>query len=177
MAADPVLAHKVTRLRAKLKEMVPMRYGKIDAIAQRISVIEHGSFAAAKLACGLGNVDSGALRHEPGVGGTQIVVAAFGLFEPATLQSFFAVGPRLYAGNALLLACDGAGNTVDIHEDLSILPVRFFDTAGQVERAIRRGEIARPTMSVNGATLWQWPDPRPDLEALAAPAATRGGRS
>jgi hypothetical protein len=36
----------------------------------------------------------------------------------------------------------------------------FYKDADAVERAIQRDEIDRPVVSVNGAVLWQWPQPR-----------------
>ena len=136
-----------------------MKYGKIDAAAHKLTVIESGSWDSAKMMCGLKplETDHGTIRHMEGEGGIGIVVAEYGLFEPPLNQHYFAIGANLYAGDAMLFAYDGAGETIDF--DDRELPIRWFATAQEVERAIAMGEIARPAIRFNGATMWQWPDP------------------
>jgi hypothetical protein len=149
-----------------------MRYGSIDARSKRVTMIECDDVKEAKRACGLGNIEFGTLVHMPNVGGIQIAVAKFGLFEPAGEQCYFALGTRLYAGNALLFAIDGRGETIDLSRgELELVPVRYFESAHEVEGAIRDGEIERPEMCINGELYWQWPWPRPDLDGLAQRAA------
>lgn len=145
-----------------------MKFGKIDALRREVTIIECAGFAEAKAAYGLKLVDFGVLWHRHAVGGAQIVVAEFGLFEPVATQRYFAIGTRLYAGNALLFAYNGVGVTVDFlsfHLDMVKPKLRFFDDADAV------GEIERPATTYNGEVLWQWPQPKPDLRELARRAA------
>jgi hypothetical protein len=148
-----------------------MKYGSINATSQQMTMIECDSFGEAKRACGIGNVDFGTLVHTANVGGIQIAVDEFGMFKPAGEQVYFAIGRRLFAGNALLFAINGRGETVDLSiSELEYVPVRYFEDAHEVERAIAADEIDRPEMCVNGELFWQWPWPRPDFDALAARA-------
>jgi hypothetical protein len=92
-----------------------------------------------------------------------------------TSSGTFQIGRRLFAGNALLFAYEALGNTIDF-EQIDNIGVTFFGGAAAVERAIAAGIIDRPTFSVNGETVWQWPQPRPDLNAVAE-RSTKGDRT
>jgi hypothetical protein len=41
------------------------------------------------------------------------------------------------------------------------MPPPVFMTLLGIEVAIACGQIERPSMSVNGEMIWQWPDPAP----------------
>jgi hypothetical protein len=89
--------------------------------------------------------------------GIAIVVDEFSLFRLPTKQHYFAIGSRLYAGNAVLYGYDIEGET----RDLPHMAVPVFMTPLGIEGAIASGQIERPSMSVNGVQIWQWPDPAP----------------
>lgn len=95
-------------------------------------------------------------RHRRSVG-VSIVVDEFSLFKRPTEQRYFAIGNRLYAGNAVLYGYDIAGET----RDLPLMPAPVFMTLAGIEMAIASGQIERPSMSVNGEQIWTWPDPAP----------------
>lgn len=98
--------------------------------------------------------------------GLAIVVAEFGLFVPPQQQHYFSLLRGLYAGNAVLYAFDGEGSTIDVRPQDVPVPV-FYRSVGAIERAIAENEIARPSIRVMGKLKWQWPQPRPDLDAIA----------
>jgi hypothetical protein len=152
-----------------------MKFGRIDVENCSTTTVDHENLDAAKRACGLRNVDFVTLTHTRGVGGVQIVVDEFGLYAPVNQQRYFSIGRRLFAGNALLFAYEALGNTIDF-EQIDNIGVTFFGGAAAVERAIAAGIIDRPTFSVNGETVWQWPQPRPDLNAVAE-RSTKGDRT
>lgn len=95
--------------------------------------------------------------HPPGIG---IVVHQYGLFVDHKTQSYFAIGPKLYAGPALLYSYDERGNEIDFAEDKYLVQafLTFFKTADQIEQAIGDGAIDRPT---NSELPWAWPQPAP----------------
>lgn len=137
-----------------------MKFALIDTIQRKFWVAACDDLNAAKLLVGLKplEVDHGVvMRNEDG--GIALMVAEFGLFEPVDKQYFFSIGTHLYAGNAVLYAFDSSGDTVDFPSIR--LPLRFFLNHREVEAAIADGEIVRPTMSVNDAVLWRWPDACP----------------
>jgi hypothetical protein len=94
-------------------------------------------------------------RHHPI--GVAIIVDEFSLFKLPTEQRYFSIGHKLYAGNAILYGYDSAGET----RDLPHMLVPMFMTLLGIEDAIASGQIERPSMSVNGEQIWQWPDPPP----------------
>ena len=106
----------------------------------------------------LAGLNHGAVDHGMVTRGMGIVVYEFSLFVPSAEQSYFSIGGRLYAGNAVLYGVDEMGDTVD----LRMLAIPYWlQTEADVEKAIRGGLCPRPTMSVNGDTIWQWPQPAP----------------
>lgn len=103
-----------------------------------------------------------------GVVGPQhsIVVHEFGLFVDSNEQSYFSLGRRLFAGNAVIFHEDETGTLVDVdptfYKELQS-KLRFYESGGDVEKAITADEIDQPSMSVGGEVIWCWPQPRPDL--------------
>lgn len=91
-----------------------MRYAKIDAKARRLEVFETQEDDAAMARAGL---QRGAVDHGQVTAGIGIVVHEFGLMADADKQSYFRIGARLYAGDALLYAFDEAGKTRDFSGD------------------------------------------------------------
>jgi len=139
-----------------------MKYGKIDATAHTLTIIEAATADDAKHICGLKpmEIDIGTVHHEYGVGGCAIMVAEFGLFVPPINQHFFAIGNRVYAGNALLYAYNAEGYTIDF--DDPNLEITWFADGREVEDAILAGKIIRPTVTRDGVPVWEWPDPKPE---------------
>jgi len=133
-----------------------MRYAIINPKAKTLRAIDASSFEVALDVAELAAVgrDHGMITRN-----LAIVVYEYGLFEPPGQQYYFALGGRLYAGNALLYACDEAGETID----LTACPEpTFFKDAAEVEAAIYMGAVARPTRSFNERIVWQWPNPPPE---------------
>lgn len=98
-------------------------------------------------------VDHGSVTRSMG-----IVVYEFGLFQPTAETSYFSLGGRLYAGNAVLYGVNEMGETVD----LKTLAIPYWlDTEADVEAAIKAGLCPRPVMSINGDQYWNWPQPAP----------------
>src|SRR5262245_47057805 len=139
-----------------------MKYGKIDAAAHKVSIIEAEHWDDAKRMCGLVplQTDIGTIHHEFGVGGCAIVVAEFGLFVPPDQQHYFAIGVRIFAGNAMLYSYDAEGVTIDF--DYPDLKITWFNSGRDVENAILTGKVVRPRISRADVTLWEWPDPKPE---------------
>jgi hypothetical protein len=103
------------------------------------------------------HVDHGVVYRSDLTGiGVAIVVFEHGLFAPPEKTFYFSIGRQMFAGNAILYAFDGAGETIDMPERLP--PVMFYKSFREVERAIERGDIDRPATFVNGAPMWSWPN-------------------
>jgi hypothetical protein len=136
-----------------------MRFATIEPGEARWAVVEANEPHDLYEQLGLGhNVDHGTVVPPhvlPSGFGIAIVVDGFGLFKPVAEQRYFAIARELYAGNAVLYGFDEAGECVDLAE----MPIVIFMTAAGVEEAITRGQIDRPRTMVNGAQVWQWPDP------------------
>jgi hypothetical protein len=136
-----------------------IRYVIVDAVQKLARVEEYAEFKDAVCAAGLnpGETDHGLLQ--PGLG---YVVYEYGLFEPVEQQHYWRFGSLLIAGNALLYAIDGLGETVDVILDAKIRrQILFFNSAADVERAIDRGLVQRPRMAIDQEVLWRWPEPKP----------------
>jgi hypothetical protein len=161
MERNKKLAETVNDLHRQLLGGI-MRYGRIDAVAHKMQIIETDTFDEAQRLCGLKphEIDHGLIVNVPGVGGLGLFVDEYGLFVPPLNQNYFALGERLYAGNALVYAFDAKGVTVDF-EDSEQLSIRWFGSGHDVQRAIQRGEIIAPQIRVNGELIWMWPAPRP----------------
>lgn len=109
---------------------------------------------------GLGDVDHGTLvmpRDLPSGVGIAIVVDGFGLFQPPDKQRYFAIGRKLFAGNAVLYGFDEGGETVDLQE----MPVVVFLSPSGIEGAIALDQIDRPACTANGDKFWEWPGESP----------------
>jgi hypothetical protein len=144
-----------------------MKYAKIDVLAHTLTVIEAADPQEGQRLCGLkhNKVDHGIVYREPKEGGIAIVVDEYGLFVRPLDQRYFAIGRHLYAGNAMLYAFDADGDTTDfgaVEEDLVRKHLSWFADATEVARAIFAGEVDRPEMLLNGAKLWEWPNPPPE---------------
>ena len=133
-----------------------MRYAIINPAKQTLRAIDASSFDVALDVAELvkSEVDHSMVTRQIG-----IVVYEYGLYVPPDQQHYFALGRRLYAGNALLYGCDQAGETID----LTACPEpTFFKSAADVEAAISTGKIERPIVALNDEVIWKWPDPQPE---------------
>lgn len=136
-----------------------MKYGTIQP--PHFAVVEANDLDEAKLLVGLQplQVDHGQISSK-----LSIVVYEFGLFDPPEIQTYFSIGPRLYAGSAVVYQIDQKGETVDLDQKNAQLVehyLRFFANYEAVEAAIRSGDIERPVMRMNGKLIWSWPGPAP----------------
>lgn len=121
----------------------------------KIDVVQCEELREALVIAGL---DHDAVDHGMVIRNVGIVVYEFALFVPPQEQTYFSIGHRLYAGNAVLYGVNEMGDTVD----LTMLALPFWlKTESDVERAIRENLCPRPRISVNGDTLWEWPQPAP----------------
>ncbi len=128
MQRNKKLAETVMDLRAQLLRGT-MRYGRIDAVAHKMQIIETDTLDEGKRLCGLKpqETDHGLIVRVPGVGGLGLFVDEYGLFVPPLNQHYFALGERLYAGNALVYAFDATGVTIDFEDkDSEQLSIRWF---------------------------------------------------
>ena len=143
-----------------------MKYGRIDAAAHKLDVFSAETWIEAEHHCGLesGRTDHGVIMNDR-TGGIAIVVAEFGLYVPPLNQHYFAIGDRLFAGNALIYAFGEAGETVDF-DDVERLTIRWFESGHDVARALARGDLIKPQIVLNGMVVWEWPQPRPDMGRL-----------
>lgn len=130
-----------------------MKFGLIDPRKQTFEVVDCATMEDAMKRVGLvkGATDIGTIFR-----GLSIVVGETSLFEPPDRQAYFAVERRLYGGGAVLYAWNDEGVTID-YEYVGKWFGTWFDSAADVEIAIRRCEIERPMMSVNNQVLWRWP--------------------
>jgi len=131
-----------------------VRHIVIEPKTCTIRVLNVAAFDHAVKAAGLvpGRVDHG--MAAPGIG---IVVFEYSMFEPADGRHWFAIGSKLYGGNALLYGVGDGGETIDLFKPP---PVIFFPNAQAVEKAITAGTIERPTIRINGVPYWTWPGKR-----------------
>jgi hypothetical protein len=137
-----------------------MKFATIEPAYTRWEIVDAEQPTDLYERLGLLKVDHGVVappdyRHHPI--GIAIIVDEFSLFKMPTEQRYFAIGRRLYAGNAVLYGYDSAGET----HDLPHMPAPMFMTLLGIEEAIASGQIDRPSMFVNGEQVWQWPDPPP----------------
>jgi hypothetical protein len=132
-----------------------MHFAIINPIKKETVVVDCVSESDAYKIAGLSSarVDHGVIV--PGIG---IVIYEFGLFTPPSEQSYFAINGHLYAGVAVLYAFNKEGRTVSLQ---AVPPVVFMPNAEAVERSIQLGLVQRPQITVNGETIWEWPQPRP----------------
>lgn len=127
-----------------------MRFGVIEPAKTLARCIDVHEMTDLYLGLGLrrGMVDHGVAA--PGIG---IVVDEFSLMVRPELQRYFAIGRRLYGGNAILFGFHATGNAID----LPVMPLIIFMSVAGIEDAIARGQIDRPVMSLNDETFWEWP--------------------
>jgi hypothetical protein len=131
-----------------------MRFGIVNPFIQRARLLDCKNEVWAVRASGIkGEVDHGMVHR-----GLAIIVYEYSLFTPIDVQAYFAIGHKLYAGHAVLYAVNENGETIDLP---MTPPIKFLPNASDVERAIASGIIERPTISINGAVLWQWPQDKP----------------
>ena|SRR5262252_7936994 len=163
MERDPQLRELVLHLQTIL-EAYALRYGKIDALDHKVYGVEAAALNEAHIICGLEptTVEHKIIQHEAGIGGIGMFVDANSLFVPPVNQHYFSIGPNLYGGNALLYRYDAWDKTVDFASLGSDIEVRFYESGQEVSRAISWGEITRPTRSINGRVVWEWPQARSD---------------
>lgn len=136
-----------------------MQFAIVYAHTQKVSIEDCPTIEAAMARAGLVNVDHGVVApvtpyRSVGMG---IIVYEYGLFEPIEKQAYFAIGGRLYAGNAVIYAFDQRGETVNLP---GTPVVQFMPSARAVERNIALGLVERPIMSINDEVIWRWPEPR-----------------
>jgi hypothetical protein len=130
-----------------------MRFVTIDATKRRVDVVAANRIDQVLKLVGLdpGHVDL--TRACDGIG---IMVWEFGLRADPETVKFFSLGDQVYAGNAVLFAYGEGGESIDLADKP---PVMFYRSAREVEMAIQRDEIARPTVVINGNLVWAWPHP------------------
>lgn len=115
------------------------------------------------------DVDHGAVPGEYDGYRYAIIVDQFGLFKQ-TGQSFFSIGPQIFAGPAVVYAYNADGETVDVGPWPSVC---FFHRGAEaVERAIQSGKLVRPQIKFDDVVIWSWPEPAPDEFSFA----TTGGQ-
>ena len=122
-------------------------------------IIEASDFNAALTMVGLrsGRIDFGTIIRRPDNTGIAYAVYEFGLFVPPDQQHYFSFGSQLVAGNAIMFAFNEHGDEVDMTERVEIT---WYANVEEIELAIAAGKIERPMTVMNGAVLWQWPEPR-----------------
>ena len=142
-----------------------MQFALIDSKHKAFWIANFKTHVEALAAIGLPELetDHGLLRKADDRGpGLMMIVHEHSLFVPPAEQSYFAFGTHLYAGQAMMYAFDARGDTIDL--ELPALrplpPIVWFESVGAVESAIRSGRIIRPSMAVNDAVFWRWPEPR-----------------
>jgi hypothetical protein len=140
-----------------------MKFIIVDPKAKECRLIVARDLHTAEIAAGLppNRADHGTIRH-----GLAIVVHENGMFEPVATTSYFAISKRLYAGTSVIYAYDREGETIDVDE-LTIPPTVWLDSRNDIETAISLGFVKRPTIAIEGETLWKWPEPKPDLAKIA----------
>jgi hypothetical protein len=133
-----------------------MIFGIINAKLRKARVMDLPDVDSAKLVARLKplEVDHGSITRN-----LHIIVYEFSLYVPVNEQHWFSIGGKLYGGNAVLYACDDAGETISLPMD-RLPPILWFKDAAAVEQAIGWKQIERPIMAFNGEVLWQWPQPR-----------------
>ena len=134
-----------------------MKFGIINTENHQANVFDFATLDDVYAAAGLkrGKVVLGTLTMNQDMSGTSIVVYAYGLLRRKPSEGhYFAIGQRLFEGNAVLSAFDGEGTSIDLNEMPS---VRFFASHIEVEEAIQAKQIRRPQTVANGRVLWQWP--------------------
>jgi hypothetical protein len=113
-------------------------------------------------------VDHGLVRRAyDGKPGVSVVVYEWGFGVEAAKQSYFAIGTKLYAGNAVAYGFDEGGDTIDLPLD-QMPKVDWFSDQYAIEMAIRAGTLTRPRLAVNGQVFWQWPEPLRENENAKA---------
>jgi hypothetical protein len=134
-----------------------MKFVIVDPKKRSVETVDLGDLHSALIEAGLspGEVDHGALSRRMGY-----VVYQFGMFVPATEQHYCAIAGRLIAGAAVLYGVGDEGETVDLMKS-AVPDVDFLLGVNDVENAIYVGKVKRPVLSVNGETLWQWPQKAP----------------
>jgi len=100
-----------------------------------------------------------ARRPDETCAGFGIFVAKNSMFVDPMQQQFFAIGRKLFAGNAVAYGLGEFGTTVDVPID--VIRPEWFQSANYVELAIRDGRIDRPQRVIRGQIVWQWPDRQP----------------
>lgn len=140
-----------------------MKFAIVESKNKRWRIGSFESLRAAEQTIGLDpmTTDHGVIC-KPGEDGLGfgIVVCELSLYVPPARQSYFAIGGKLYGGDAVLYAFDRSGASADLEN--FPLPIRFFDDRAAVEGAIAANDIARPELSINGHLIWRWPEPPPE---------------
>jgi len=132
-----------------------MRFVTIEPAAHLITYLDCPTLEHALQIAGLtGFVDHGKVDHA-----IAIVIDEFRIFDDPEHQDYFALGGRLYAGNAVLYSYDLAGAAMDMPE-VRLEPI-FLHGRAEVDAAINAGIVARP---VNDELNWRWPEPAPFSE-------------
>jgi hypothetical protein len=134
-----------------------MKFVTINPKARSIDTVEARELRDALVTAGLDpdKVDHGSLGRHAGY-----VVYEFGMFIPPARQSYFSIMNLLIAGNCVLYGVDPTGETIDLMKSQIPTPSWYLGV-NDVEHAIIFGKVRRPEMRVNGAIVWQWPQPAP----------------
>jgi hypothetical protein len=126
-------------------------------------VVMHDLFDAYEsigLPRGGAGIDHGPVIDPPWNGiGFSIAVDERTIFSARDHRDFFALGKRLFAGEAVVYAHTLWEISVDLPHDV---PIRYFDSLDAIEAEIAVGTLERPTMWHGDAIAWQWPQPNPD---------------
>lgn len=136
-----------------------MKFAVIKTKSRSCEIGEYARIEDALRAADLseGKVDHGTLFQDEVVGaGIGIWVGEDSLFKERA-QDYYAIGPRLFGGNAVLYQFDSKRETVDY--EVPVPPIHWFKDINAVNRAIKMGVIVRPTLSIMGKIMWKWPLP------------------
>src|SRR5262245_42624676 len=135
-----------------------IKFGLIHPATETLRVVQSLTIDGALTQAGLtpGTIDHGVVVMQHGM-----IVSIVG-YEWSLMESepWFAIGPALYAGNAILYQESvESGKLQNLAlNTFSVIRrnLRFFKTRSLVETAIARGEIERPYTAVNGEKLWEF---------------------
>lgn len=140
-----------------------MKYAVVQTRERRVTVVDVPSADDAKILAGLKprETDEGTLYP-----GLAYICDEYAMFTHP--QFYCAIGRTLIAGNIVLYAYSVAnGMTLDYDLPAHRWGGIFLGDEAAAEAAIKAGKIDRPRMAMGGEVFWQWPAPKPDMEAWA----------
>ena len=140
------------RCRLISKMEADLRHAIINATTEQVSYVNVEDLRDAEVLAGLDpmGVDHGTIEH-----GLGIVLYEFGLLEP--MEHYFILNRQLYAGNAVVYAYNGQGETIDVPPHrIAKLNIQFFHSIAAVEEALDAGKGNRPYTAINSEVLAVW---------------------